>query len=368
MTISTKTSRLGRAMALGLTAALIGGASLFGATAAQAAPGDTYSVTGEVQDGAGAPLAGVNTSIRIPGVGGDSDTVIGRTSAGDGSFTLPGIPAGSYTVELTLDGYGYKSLPVTVVAADVALATVTMLPNTDASGATATISGTGLVGDPLKVTTTGWPAGATFTYQWFAPIPEHSSGDITGATTDTYVVTADVIGRDVFVWVDGSVPGVSAPSEITSSNHVAAFAAKKPTGAAPADTTGSTPAAQTSAGLPAGALDPGKDQTASVTWAAADSFVDVYVFSTPTLLGTFPVVNGVAQITLSKAVLAKLSTGTHTLVITGQTSGAVQSVTLALGLAVTGADDPTVPLTVASLLLLLGAGLLITRRRIGQKA
>lgn len=362
----TKRSGLARAMSLGLGTLLIAGVSLVGATSAQAAPGDTYSVSGTVTDGSAAPLAGVKASVIIPDPG-YSDTLISDTTAVDGTFTLPDVKDGVYTVNFALDGYGYASAPVTVAGGDVTGVTVTMLPLTDATGATATITGTGQVGSPLTVTTTGWPAGTTFTYQWFAPIPEASSGDITGATSNSYVVAADLIGRDVFVWVYGSKAGVSAPTEITSSNAVAAFAEKKATGPAPADTSGSTPAAQTTAGLPAGALNPGTAHTANLPWNAPDSFVDVYIFSTPTLVGTFPVVSGVAQITLSPAVLGQLATGNHTLVATGQTSGAVQSLAIAIGLAATGADNPTVPLIAASLMLLIGAALVVARRRIGQR-
>lgn len=365
-----KTSRFARAVSLGLGVALIAGVSLVGATSAQAVPG-AYSITGVVNDGNAAPLEGVTASVTIPDPG-FSDTVISDTTAADGTFTLADVQDGTYTVSFNLDGYGYASASVTVAGANVVVPPVTMLPFTDASGATATITGTGLVGDPLTVATTGWPVGTQFTYQWFAPT-SGNSGDIADATANTYVVTDDVVSRDVRVWVDGSVPGVSAPSQITSSNFVTAYAPKKATAPAPTDlaaylqTNGSTPAAQTSAGLPAGPLDPAAAHSANLPWDGADSFVDVYIFSTPTLVGTFPVVNGVAQITLSTAVLGQLATGNHTLVATGQTSGAVQSLALAIGLAATGADNPTVPLTVASLLLLIGAALLIARRRVGQR-
>lgn len=367
----TKTPRLARAMSLGLGAVLVAGLSLAGAASAQADP-DTHSISGVVLDRNSAPLEGAQASVRIldPGY---SDTVLTELTNEDGEYTLERVKDGVYTLNFTLDGYGYTTVNVTVAGGDVTAPTATMLPYTVSTGATATITGTGLVGDPLTVTTTGWPAGTTFTYQWFAPIPEASSGDITDATSDTYVVTKDVVGRHVLVWVNGSKAGVSAPTQITSSNDVLAHAGKKATAAAPTDlaaylrTHGSTPAPQTSAGLPAGPLDPGAAHTANLPWYAPDSFVDVYIFSTPTLVGTFPVVNGVAQIILSKAVLAQLSTGNHTLVVTGQTSGYVQSLAIALGLAATGTDNPVVPVTVASLLLLIGAALVIARRRIAQR-
>lgn len=369
MRSSSKKSRFARAAALGLTAALVAGASLFGATAAQAAPGDTYSVTGTVVDGTAAPLAGVEVTTYFTPAG-ESQNVRTDVTAVGGTFTLTGIPDGAHTINFNLDGYGYTSVDVTVAGADVTAPTATMLPLTDAAGASATIAGTGLVGDTLTVTTTGWPVGTVFSYQWVAPGPySQSSEDISGANASTYVVTSSEVGRYLSVFVSGRVPGVSAPSDPIHSNAITGSAPKKPTGPAPAGTTGSTPAAQTSAGLPAGPLDPAVDHAANVNWTAADSYVDVYIFSTPTLVGTFPVVNGVAQITLSKAVLAKLAAGTHTLVITGQTSGAVQSVTVALSavLASTGASNPAPAITMASLLLLLGAGLLIARRRVGHK-
>ncbi|HZK58430.1 MAG TPA: hypothetical protein VFC59_00985, partial [Cryobacterium sp.] len=103
---------------------------------------------------------------------------------------------------------------------------------------------------------------------------------------------------------------------------------------------------------------------AKVAWSAADSFVDVYLYSTPTLVGTFPVVNDAAKITLSAAVLDKLAAGSHTLVVIGQSSGSVKSVALVLAasLAATG-FDAAAPLGAATLLLLLGAALVLVVRR-----
>lgn len=371
MSISTKTSRLGRALALGLTAALIGGASLLGATSAQAIDA-RYTISGDAgavtaADGA-TPLAGVEVSVSFTEPG-ESGSTYATHSNDDGSFAFESdqtFPVGDYDVKFVLAGHDDKVVPVSVVDADVIMAPVTLVATPPALPAgTVSISGTPVVGNVLTAETAGWPVGTTFSYDW--GYSRGQSGNPTGVTTRTYTVTSDLIGTWVLVNVTGTLAGYT-PTTVSTFLETATSAPKKPTGAAPADTTGSTPAAQTSAGLPAGPLDPGVDHTANVNWAGADSYVDVYVFSTPTLVGTFPVVNGVAQITLSKAVLAKLSTGTHTLVITGQTSGAVQSVTLALGLAATGAENPAVPVTVASLLLLLGAGLLIGRRRLAQKA
>lgn len=369
MSRSTTTSRLSRAFALGLTAALVGAASLLGATAAQAVPG-AYSVSGVVTgvvDGVTAPVGGAQV-VESSNPEADNWT----ETAVDGTFILGELTDGNHTLSVNLSGYDGQEVAIVISGSDLALATPIALvpsgPPIDVSGVTVTISGSGLVGETLTASTSGWPVGTQFSYSWLvvAPGAQHS-GNIPDSDSDTFTVTNSEVGSMIYVEVYGDLPTASMTMG-PASNGIAASAPKRPTGAAPADTTGSTPAAQTSAGLPAGPLDPGVDHTANVNWAGADSYVDVYVFSTPTLVGTFPVVNGVAQITLSKAVLAKLSTGTHTLVITGQTSGAVQSVTLALGLAATGAENPAVPVTVASLLLLLGAGLLIGRRRLAQKA
>lgn len=120
-------------------------------------------------------------------------------------------------------------------------------------------------------------------------------------------------------------------------------------------------------------LNPAEPHTATIDWFAGDSFVDVYAYSTPVLVGAFPVVDGQVQIVLSSAMLSSLAAGTHTLVITGQTSGSMQAVAFSVSavaaavattptLATTGVDA-IVPLGAAALLLLLGAGLVVVRRR-----
>jgi len=360
---------LARALSLGVSAVLIAGLSLAGASAAHAAPEDTYTVSGTVVDGSAAPLEGVSVSIRVP-VPPYSSYMISATTDATGAFELTNVPEGTHHVSFQLTGYGYESTDVTALA-DVVLPPKVMLPLTDNTGATATISGSGEIGSTLTVSTTGWPADAEFTYQWLAP-ETNSSGDIIGAVASTYVITADEVGREVTVFVYGRVPGVSAPSEIIASNAILAYDPEKPISPPPADlddyllNNGSTPESQTTAGLPSGPLNPGVAQTADLPWAAADSFVDVYVFSTPVRVGVFPVVGGVAKISLSPTVLGQLSTGGHTLVATGQTSGAVQSLALSIGLAATGADAPTAPLLGAALLLLAGSALVIARRRVSH--
>jgi LPXTG-motif cell wall-anchored protein len=236
---------------------------------------------------------------------------------------------------------------------------------------TVTISGTPTVGSVLTANTDGWPAGTTFSYEWFAA--QENMGSAVGTDAPDYTPTAEDIGSWIGVIVTGSVEGYTS-TEVKSEVTAIVSAPKQPVAPAPVASSaglaafladnGSTPQSQASAGLPEGALNPGNDYTATVGWSAPDSFVDVYLYSSPVTVGTFPVVNGVAQITLSADVLEQLAAGSHTLVIVGQSSGAVASVSIQIAemLAATG-SDVAVPLGAGALLVLAGAALLIYRRR-----
>jgi LPXTG-motif cell wall-anchored protein len=374
---STQKSRLARALAVGLSAAMLSGLALVAAAPAAAAAADPrYAVTGSVNtsdgDGGFLPLAGVQASISFIEPG-ESVSKYPTVTAADGSFSFQSnqtFPAGDYTIVFEHEGYVTESVDFTI-AADVNLDAVTMAPvPPELAAGTVAISGTPVVGNVLTAVTEGWPAGATLTYQWFYNGGQ-MGGDIEGATGSSYTVTDSVVTYRVGVSVTGSMAGNSSVSVYETLDAQTSAPKKAP---APAPTNlaaylqanGSTPEPQTSTGLPAGALDTSKAHTANVAWFSPDSFVDVYVFSSPVFVGTFPVVNGVAQITLSTAVLGKLAAGNHTLVVTGQSSGAVQSVALAIGLPATG-SDPTVPVTVASLLMMLGAGLMFVRRHYGAR-
>ncbi|WP_374008946.1 LPXTG cell wall anchor domain-containing protein [Leifsonia sp. LS-T14] len=243
---------------------------------------------------------------------------------------------------------------------------------------TATISGDAKVGSTLTVATAGWPAGTTFDYQWY-----YSGGQFGGeienaANAPTYTLTEAETGLQVGVIVTGHKAGF-APTSVHSTNMtdwvVAPQKAAAPAPVASSDALpaylaaqGVTPETPASAGLPA-SLETGKSYVAEVQWNGRDSFVDVYAYSTPVLVGSFPVVNGVVQISLSPALLASLAAGSHTLVISGQTSGTVQAVAFSVSavapagvLAATG-SDATVPAIAAGLLLLAGLALMVIRRR-----
>lgn len=112
-----------------------------------------------------------------------------------------------------------------------------------------------------------------------------------------------------------------------------------------------------------GSLDGSKPLSGEVPWTdASDSFVDVYGYSSPIYLGTFPVVNGVVQLTGLD--LSALPGGGHHLVFVGQTSATVvvMAVSITAALAATG-TDVLAPSILASVLLVLGLALLVVRRR-----
>jgi hypothetical protein len=71
-----------------------------------------------------------------------------------------------------------------------------------------------------------------------------------------------------------------------------------------------------------GAILPTTTFVASMPWSGSndDQWVDVWAYSTPTYIGTFPVINGVLKIT--GADLSALAAGDHDFVLVGQTSGA----------------------------------------------
>lgn len=247
---------------------------------------------------------------------------------------------------------------------------------------TVTITGEPVVGNTLKGATTGWPEGTTLTYEWGAGYGNYG-GSIEGATSLDFTVTSAETNGTLGLHVTGTLDGF-APTTVREFMTSAVTQPLKPAAPAPDSTvlgqhlaaTNVTVGPQTAVGLPAGALNPTTAYTATFEWLEmSDSFVDAYVYSQPTLVGSFAVVEGVVQIPLSAAVLGALPAGAHTLVVTGQTSGVTQAVTLNIAasevaavrtgnaLAETGASA-TLPLTASAALLLLGAVLVMRNRRV----
>lgn len=104
---------LDRVSALALvTAALLIAALAFATGASAQATGGT--VAGKVVDKSGAALPGVTVTATQKGTGFERNTVTGA----DGSFNLPALPVGSYSVKADLSGFG--SVTVDDVQVDVA--------------------------------------------------------------------------------------------------------------------------------------------------------------------------------------------------------------------------------------------------------
>lgn len=329
----------------------------------------TYSINGVVTAGDANPAFA--PQVLLNGVDGYSGSYVEVDAAGN--FTVPYLtPRADYSLTISADGYGTQTKSVPVTDADVAVS-IELLPFMSAG--TVTISGAHAVGSTLTATPAGWPAGTTFTYAWGAVGPHaQSSGDIQGAEASTLLVTADTVNKRIWVQaighLDGFADGYSDPAFTTAPQLATASApvADSADLAAFLANNGSTPSSQTSVGLPAGALNPAMSYTANVPFTGSDSFVDAYLYSSPISVGTFPVVNGVAQITLSPSVLSQLAAGAHTLVVVGQFTGAVSSVEISVAAASASASlaetgfNAGVPFGAAALFLLLGAGLLLRRR------
>lgn len=108
------------------------------------------------------------------------------------------------------------------------------------------------------------------------------------------------------------------------------------------------------------AIDSAKPLDGELPWTnPSDNFVDVYAYSAPIHLGTFPVVNG--QVILTGIDVSALEAGGHHLVFIGQTSTDVQVVAISVrALAATGAASALPVVLAATSLLLLGALLVLS--------
>jgi hypothetical protein len=377
MKSTTSPSRLRRALSAGLGVALLTGGFLAAASPAQAITLDDdldglYEVSGTVSlvDAAGTPstVEGLEVTLYPP-----YDEAVTENTAADGTFAFADLGDGDYFLQV-LDPQSeqdaYVSVEFTIDGADVALDPIALLSGT------AELSGEPVVGETLEISADGWPTGTDLEYGW-GYSGGQSGGPIDGASGDTYTIEKDYIGTMIVAIVTGTLPGyepmsvrvstdfvttpkkAAAPAPVADSDDLGSFLVSK----------GSTPEPQESVGLPAGSLSPSKDYEATVNWWSADSYVDVYLYSTPVFVGTFPVVNGVVQITLSADVLSELGAGGHTLVVLGQSSGNVSSVEISLSaqLASTGVDAFGA-LGAAGLLVLLGGAALLVARRARAKA
>ena len=90
-------------------------------SASQVAAQATGTVTGRVIDSTSQqPLS--NVTIAVPG------TSLGALTRGDGSFTMPGVPAGAHRVHARRIGYALQERQVTVTAGQTATVQFTLSP------------------------------------------------------------------------------------------------------------------------------------------------------------------------------------------------------------------------------------------------
>ncbi len=368
-------------------AAIVGlGALVVGAAPASADPLPTYSVSGSATvDVDGETRVSDELTITLLD---SANVVVDRENASiyGGSFAFYDVAPGTYTALYELDGrYDAAASERTApfdVAADVSLPEVslTALP---ALAAEVTVTGSPVVGETLTATvgtvtdTAGTPvANATTAFNWGYGRGQ-SGNEITGATGLTVVVPEEAVGGTI--GYTGYLRAQGFRPTVVSSNGLLVSAPVKTARPAPVadsselgaylDSLYVERAAASTAGLPA-KVEQGKPQVADIEWWGGDSYVDVYAYSAPVFIGTFAVVDGRVGLTLTPEVLAQLGEGAHTLVYVGQSSGSVQAVAFEVGgpvaagarLAETG-TDPLLPIGFAGALLVLGAGVLVARRR-----
>lgn len=369
-------------------AAIVGlGALVVGAAPASALALNTYSVSGVATvDVDGRDTVSDELTITLFD---SQDREVQHTNASvyGGSFGFGGVLPGTYTAFYELDGKfnaaeSERSAPFVITDGDFTLPAVqlTSLPALDAQ---VTVTGTAVVGETLTATvgpvtdTAGTPVpNATTSFNW--GYGRGQSGDeITGATGLTVVVPEEAVGGTI--GYTGYLRAQGFRPTIVSSNGLLVSAPVKTARSAPVadsselgaylDSLYVERAAADTAGLPA-KVEQGKAQVADIEWWGGDSYVDVYAYSAPVFVGTFAVVDGRVSLTLTPEVLAQLGEGAHTLVYVGQSSGSVQAVAFEVGgpvaagarLAETG-SDPLLPIGFAGALLVLGAGVLVARRR-----
>nr|WP_246318680.1 carboxypeptidase-like regulatory domain-containing protein [Leifsonia psychrotolerans] len=321
----------------------------------------TYTVSGNAYRTSGYGPYGISVSI---------DATHTATTDVNGEFVIADVANGTYDVTFSATDFAPQVQSVTVLDANVSMDPVQLVLLPQLAAGTVTLTGTPTVGATLTAVATGWPAGATLHYSWGAVGPHaRHSNDLDVPDAPTLLVTDAMMGKRIWVQVDASLDGFSH-----STGYFITAPPKLPT-AAPIDGNaadlaefltqfGGVSQSQESTGLPAGALNPSKNYTANVTLAGDDLWADVYLYPSGTIVGTFPVINGVVQVELSAEVLSSLGAGVHTLVVTGQFFDAATSVdiTIAAVLAETGFNG-LVPAGTAALVLLLGAALLVARRR-----
>ncbi|MFD1713767.1 LPXTG cell wall anchor domain-containing protein [Amnibacterium flavum] len=378
-----------RASALAVGGALALGGAFVAAAPAHAVPNETYYVysTAGFATADGPRYSDGGVEVKLYDL--DTEDLVGTTTTSPyGDWSFSDVVDGDYVLVFTSKDYWYpaddEELLVTVEDAEPEVEEVLLTPYPELGGGAVTVTGNPVLGETLTATVGAYTGAnnASVTpdsveYSWGYSRGE--SGDsIEGATGLSVVVPEEAVGAHIGLSAIAEKDGYS-PTITGGGPEALVSAPQKPAAPAPvADSSGlaaflaANYAAEFSSeavGLPKGSLSSDSTYTAKMDWYSGDSFVDVYAYSSPRLVGTFPVVDGVVQVTLTPAILAMIGSGSHTLVYVGQSSGGVQSVALEISaaLASTGADI-TAPLIGGSVLLVLGGVLLVARRRKATKA
>jgi hypothetical protein len=157
-----------------------------------------------------------------------------RPSKTDGTYEIPSLPAGGYTVRFTKSGYVTQYFDGKATAAEADLVSVQASVTTgevDAAMVKAVIptnvtppevSGVGKVGDPLSCTEgtwTGTPASYTYRYSWY-----RGGTAISGAHSSTYTLATDDAGASIKCGVAATnSAGTSSTAQSNGSIAVAAI-------------------------------------------------------------------------------------------------------------------------------------------------
>ena len=160
---------------------------------------------------AGDTLASVKI-VTLPGAGSLThdgtavtvDQVVPKADIDASQLVFTPLSGGSGTPYTT---FTFKANDGTVDSAAAYMMTVNVTPANTAPTGAPTITGTAVVGQPLTASTTGIVdadgLGSSFTYQWVRVDADGTSNpvDIPGATTATYTLTADDVGKKITVTV-----------------------------------------------------------------------------------------------------------------------------------------------------------------------
>jgi hypothetical protein len=171
------------------------------------------TLSGTIKSATGTPIAyGTATAARKIMVDGKPYWESAELEADDtGKFSEQGLPAGTWAVKFSADGYTsgyYGGGSSYATATNFTLAAGGAKSGVDAAllkllgKATPTISGSAAVGSKLTADHHTWTAGTTFTYQWYS-----NGVAIANAKASTFVVTSSQRGEALTVRVTGHKAG-----------------------------------------------------------------------------------------------------------------------------------------------------------------